>query len=290
MKYPHWLRTAAVIAAGSLLMMSFQGTAFARGGGGGHGGGFGGGFGGGHAGFAGRGFGGGFAGRGFAGRGGYYGGRGYGYGRYGYGRYGYGGYGYGAWGLGWGLGLGLWLSVLPWDYETLWWDGVPYYYADDAYYDWDPQAGEYEQVQPPPQVAQEAATQPPAATELFAYPKNGQSEQQQATDKAQCRTWARGQTGYNPADATTEAAPPGSVPDTNGAINPANAGAAVNAGGTAIPTYTTAATTPALTTAGALADPPAPPTADAADAQLAQRADYLRAEAACLEGRGYSVR
>ncbi len=248
MKYPNWLRTAAVIAAGSLLMtMSIQGTALARGGGGGHGGGFGGGFGGGHAAFGGRGFGGGFAGRGFAGRG--FAGRGYG--RYGYGRYGYGyGYGYGGWG--WGLGLGLWLSVLPWDYETLWWDGIPYYYADDAYYTWDPQVEQYEQVQPPAQVAQEATRQPPAATELFAYPKNGQPEQQQATDKAQCRAWARGQSGYNPADAATEAAPAATAP---------------------------AATAPAVTAN----EPPANP-------QFAKRADYLRAEAACLEGRGYSVR
>ncbi len=252
MKHVNFLRTAGVAAATLLLVTTMPGTALARGGGGGGGGHGGGGFGGGHAGFggghaafAGRGFGG-FAGRGY--------GRGYGYGRGGYGRYGYGygGWGYGGWGwgLGAGLGLGLWLSVLPWDYETLWWDGYPYYYADDAYYTWDPQVDEYQQVQPPPQVTREAAAQPPAQTELFAYPKNGQSDQQQATDKAQCRTWARGQSGYSPV-------------------------------GVAAPATPAAAST--ATTTGALAQPPA-------DALLAKRSAYLRAEAACLMGRGYSVR
>jgi len=268
MKHPSVLRTIGVIAASSLLAMTLQGAAFARGGGGGHGGGFGGGFGGGgHIGFAGHAFGGGFAGRGFAGRG--FGGRGYG-------RYG----GWGGWG--WPLGLGLYLSVLPWDYETLWWDGLPYYYADDAYYTWDPQIDEYQQVQPPPQVEQQAADQPPAQTELFAYPKNGQSQQQQATDKAQCREWARGQSGYNPADATTEAAPAGAAPHqdaltTAGTAAPANDGVLLDA-------YSTTGTATAATPANpGVSDPPPNP-------QFAKRAQYLRAEAACLEGRGYSVR
>jgi hypothetical protein len=302
MRHVNLLRTAGIILASALLVMSMQGAALARGhggfgGGGGHGGGFAGGGFGGHAGFAARGFGGGFAGRGFAGRGfpggrggygrGGYGRGGYGrgYGRYGYGRYG--GFGYGGWGWGAGLGLGLWLSVLPWDYETLWWDGLPYYYADNDYYTWDPQVDEYQQVQPPPQIAQQAAEQPPAPTELFAYPKNGQSEQQQATDKVQCRAWARGQSGYNPADAASVTAPPGATPPTN---TLSTADTPVNAASPASGTYSTAGATPAGTAAptiaandGAGADPPA-------SALFAKRNAYLRAEVACLTGRGYSVR
>jgi hypothetical protein len=30
---------------------------------------------------------------------------------------------------------------------------------------------------------------------LFAYPKNGQSDDQQAADKQECASWAAGQTG-----------------------------------------------------------------------------------------------
>src|SRR5580658_8758421 len=101
-----------------------SGPAFARGGGGGHGGGF-------HGG----GMGGGGGSRGSSGsrsafgyQGSFAGWRG-----------GYGGWrggwrgGYGGWGW---LGYGLFLSALPYGYWTYWWDGVPYYYADDNYYLW----------------------------------------------------------------------------------------------------------------------------------------------------------
>ncbi|MBV8660045.1 MAG: hypothetical protein JO142_19670, partial [Burkholderiales bacterium] len=41
----------------------------------------------------------------------------------------------------------------------------------------------------PPQIA---------ASDLFAYPRNGQSEQQQAKDRYECHAWAVKQTGYDP--------------------------------------------------------------------------------------------
>jgi hypothetical protein len=155
---------------------------------------------------------------GYGGRGGYgarggYGGRGYGWG----GRWG--------WGLGWGwLPLGVYLSVLPWYYSTYWWDGVPYYYADNNYYIWD--GSTYQQVQPPegfnPPAQSEGAS---GSGELFAYPRNGQSAAKLATDQSECRAWAATQSGYR-----------------------------------------------AATSSGA------------------QRQEYLRAEAACLEGRGYAAR
>src|ERR1035438_6529469 len=62
---------------------------------------------------------------GFGHYGGYRGGWGYGW---------RGGY-WGPWGWG-GLGLGLYFATLPLYYSTVWWDGVPYYYADDTYYRW----------------------------------------------------------------------------------------------------------------------------------------------------------
>lgn len=267
MNYRRLLQSGAALAAAAILALGAQGTALARGfgGGGGHGGFGGGGFGG--HGFAARGFG----GRGFAGRG-YYGGYGRGWGGRGY----YGGWGCCGWGWGWGagLGLGLWLSVLPWDYETLWWDGVPYYYADNAYYQWDAQMGQYQQVQPPPQVAQQAAAAPAADTELFAYPKNGQSTQQQATDKAQCREWARGQSGYSEAPSTAPPPPPPNSAPGQGSVNDGTAGSQAYA------------STPAPAVGTRPVAGLAPTSSDA----FARRANYLRAEAACLEGRGYSVR
>ena len=180
----------------------------------------------GHAGYAGPGYG------GYGGRGGYgYGWRGY-YGGYGWG-YGWRGYGWGGccWGWGWGWPAA-YLAVLPWYYSTYWWGGVPYYYADNAYYTWNGTSEVYEQVQPPFAVAsQQLPGGPPGSTpgttQVFAYPKNGQSPAQQETDKNECRAWAAGQTGFNPA-------------------------------------------TPAAT--------------------AAKQQDYLRAQVACLEGRGYSAR
>jgi hypothetical protein len=181
--------------------------------------------------------GGGYAAPGGAGHGAYSGGYGWhGYPGYGYPGYGYGwrGYGYGwryGWGggccWGWGWPLGVYASVLPWYYSTVWWQGVPYYYVDNNYYLWDGSAGSYEQVQPPSAVSEQVAADSVGSSEVFAYPKNGQSAQQQATDKSECRTWAAGQTGFDPATANVAAA---------------------------------------------------------------KRQDFLRAQVACLEGRGYSAR
>lgn len=152
-------------------------------------------------------------------RGGYRGGWGYGW------RGWRGGY-WGPWGWG-GLGLGLYFATLPLYYSTLWWDGVPYYYADDTYYRWNGAVNQYETVSPPPGL--EAGGPSVSASELIAYPKNGQSEEQLGKDKFECHRWAAAQTGFDPTQAT-----------------------GANVAG--------------------------------------RRSDYVRAQAACLEGRGYSVK
>jgi hypothetical protein len=169
--------------------------------------------------------------------GGFHGG-GYGF-RGGYGGYGWhGGYGWrggywGPWGWGWGgLGLGLYFATLPYYYSTYWWGGVPYYYADNNYYRWDPGVGQYETVAPPAGIQNQggaAGTGGTGPSDLIAYPKNGQTQEQSGKDKFECHQWAVGQTGFDPTQ-------PG--------------------GGTA----------------------------------PGNRSNYLRAQAACLEGRGYSVK
>jgi hypothetical protein len=115
-------------------------------------------------------------------------------------------------------------------YSTYWWGGIPYYYADDTYYRYDDGAHQYVTVAPPAGLANGTAAQPSAGTDLMAYPKNGQSDDQQKKDKYECHHWATVQSGFDP---------------TQGA------------------------------TAGATAT---------------QRSDYMRAQEACLEGRGYSVK
>ena len=41
---------------------------------------------------------------------------------------------------------------------------------------------------------------------IIAYPRNGQSDQQQATDKFQCHGWAKGQTGFDPTSQSSSGA------------------------------------------------------------------------------------
>jgi hypothetical protein len=193
------LLAGAVMAGPNLALANGHGGG-GGGGGGGHGGGGHGG--GGHA-YAGHGYGG--YGHGYGGYGHGYGGYGrYGYGRgygYGWGRgYGWGGYGWG--GYGWGWPGAFFLATLPLYYSTLWWDGVPYYYADDNYYTWDGTAGGYTAVQPPPEVVNQARTIQ-QTTELFVYPKNSQTPDQVERDKQECRTWAASQAAAasgNPGD------------------------------------------------------------------------------------------
>lgn len=127
--------------------------------------------------------------------------------------------------------LGAYVPVLPPFYSTVWWRGVPYYYADNTYYLWNSGVRKYEVVDAPADVATSAVA--PVAEELFIYPKDGQSEQEQEHDKYECHRFAVRETGYDPTLVN------GGVP----------AAAAAN-----------------------------------------QRANYLRAQAACLEGRGYSVK
>jgi hypothetical protein len=232
MKKPSAFRTLSLLVCGGIAALAMSAPTFAQHAGGGHAGGAVGhsGYGGGYHGGYGGGYRGGYGG----GYGGYHGGYGWGGGYYGWrgGYYGWrGGYDgwYGPWGWG-GVGLGLYFATLPLYYSTVWWDGIPYYYADNVYYRWDPTVSQYETVSPPPEIQGEAAAPRPGVSgTLIVYPKNGQSEAQQSTDKFECHRWAAGQTGFDPTQVTGATAP-------------------------------------------------------------GKRSDYFRAQAACLEGRGYTVK
>jgi len=127
--------------------------------------------------------------------------------------------------------FGIGVSVLPPFYTTVWFGGAPYYYADDTYYRYRPERREYVVTEPPrgePAVGPESASE-----EIFVYPKNGQSEEQQSTDRYECHRWAVDRTGFDPTR------PAGNVAETD---------------------------------------------------MTSKRLDYRRAEGACLEARGYSVK
>lgn len=126
--------------------------------------------------------------------------------------------------------IGLYVPFLPAFYSTVWYSGIPYYYADDVYYRWRADRREYEVSNPPPSASTTAGT--PKA-DLFIYPKNGQSEEQQSRDRYECHSWAVTQSGFDPTQ------PLGGVDESQAS---------------------------------------------------AKRSDYQRAQTACLEARGYSVK
>ncbi|HEY2463530.1 MAG TPA: hypothetical protein VGI32_05690 [Steroidobacteraceae bacterium] len=122
-----------------------------------------------------------------------------------------------------GAGFAWFLPILPLAYATYWYSGVPYYYANDVYYTWNPTYDGYVATDPPPVAdssgsADVGAPPPsdagadqnysgpapqnsgpgpggPVAGQIFMYPKNGQSAEQQATDRSECQKWASEQAG-----------------------------------------------------------------------------------------------
>ncbi|MDQ5986300.1 MAG: hypothetical protein CSYNP_02021 [Syntrophus sp. SKADARSKE-3] len=133
--------------------------------------------------------------------------------------------------------VGVVVPILPTYYTMVRFNGVPYYYANDVYYLQTPDG--YAVVTPPPGEAVMApapapvSSPPPFAEKTFIYPRQGQSEKQQATDRYECYRWATGQTGF---------------------------------------------------------DPTQPPAGQLGAELSRKRTDYRRAETACLEGRGYTVK
>jgi hypothetical protein len=104
------------------------------------------------------------------------------------------------------------VTVLPAFYSTYWFAGVPYYYWDDTYYTWSPAEYGYVATDPPPAVDDDASDTGSAVPEssdsssVYIYPKNGQSEEQTATDRYECHQWAAGQTGFDPTSGVDQSA------------------------------------------------------------------------------------
>lgn len=95
--------------------------------------------------------------------------------------------------------IGVFVPFLPGFYSTFWYGGMPYYYANDVYYAWREPQQAYEVVEPPPGAPDTAAAAAaPVPEDIFMYPRNGQSEQQQGQDRYECHRWAADQTHFDP--------------------------------------------------------------------------------------------
>jgi hypothetical protein len=134
------------------------------------------------------------------------------------------------------------------------------------------------------------------AQDVFIYPGKGQSAEQQDKDEYECYSWAKANTGYDPATpAATAAAPEPAAKQTGGVARGAVGGAAIGAiaGDSSEAAGRGAA-------AGAVFGGIKQRRANQQSAEqqqqqqssqsTAEHDNYNRAYAACLEGRGYTVK
>jgi hypothetical protein len=63
------------------------------------------------------------------------------------------------------FGYGWFLPILPAFYATYWFGGIPYYYANDAYYTWSPDYNGYVQTDPPAGSVADDGSAAPAVTQ-----------------------------------------------------------------------------------------------------------------------------
>jgi hypothetical protein len=135
------------------------------------------------------------------------------------------------------------------------------------------------------------------AQDVYVYPQKGQNQEQQARDQGECRSWAVGQTGFDPATAprpthgsSYEAQQGGLV---RGGARGAATGAVIGAiGGNAGKGAAMGAAGGALIGGMRRNDQRRQQDAEyeqQVQAYNARNAEFQRAYAACLQGRGYSV-
>lgn len=138
------------------------------------------------------------------------------------------------------------------------------------------------------------AAAPALAQQPVVYPAKGQSADQQKKDQGECHTWAVGQSGYDPANPPQAAAPPppkgatGSGARVRGAA--VGATAAAITGNDAGDAAKTGAVVGASARRSANRQQARAHEQQVAQAQSAGQQGYAKAVAACLEGRGYTVK
>jgi len=141
------------------------------------------------------------------------------------------------------------------------------------------------------------------AQQQYVFPQKGQSAEQQKKDDYECHSWAVKQTGFDPTKAAQAPAqqpaqqPAGAQPGSGarGAARGAVAGAAIGSldgeAGKGAAVGATAGAVAARGQSRRQAQQQQAQTQQQASAQQSsQQQNYLKAKAACLEGKGYSVK
>ena len=96
--------------------------------------------------------------------------------------------------------IGLVIPFLPDFYTTLWFGGVPYYYANDSYYVWRREARGYVVVDPPGNNQSPDYGGALPQEDFFVYPTRGQNAELQSRDRYECHRWAVSQTDFDPSE------------------------------------------------------------------------------------------
>ena len=133
------------------------------------------------------------------------------------------------------------------------------------------------------------------AQNMYVYPQKGQSASQQQKDEGECNTWAQQQTGYNPMASTPQVA---QEPPRGGVVRGGARGAAVGAVAGAIAGDAGKGAAIGAASGGMIGGmrrmDQRREQAYQQDQIYAQedaaKAEMRRAYAACLEGRGYTVK
>jgi hypothetical protein len=118
-----------------------------------------------------------------------------------------------------GAPIGVFVPTLPPYFTTVWWNGSPYYYANDTYYVWNDSQQQYQVVAPPEAMDAAGTTRAPASDQLYVYPNKGQSPEQQENDRYECHRLAVQQSGFDPTKAGGGVAPEVAVVKRNDYFN-----------------------------------------------------------------------
>jgi hypothetical protein len=159
---------------------------------------------------------------------------------------------------------------------------------------------------PPPPPVQPSPPPPPPPSEVFAYPRNGQTPEQQDRDHYECSIWATQQTGFDPSApgvpphervVVVSGGPPSGAGTAVGAVSGAVLGAAIARPWNAAPAAIAGALIGGAignsvdqSNAAAQTRTVVVPDRRAQAAQEQQAANYRRALGACLDARGYTVK
>ncbi len=154
-------------------------------------------------------------------------------------------------------------------------------------------------VAPPPRTV---VVQLPPQPKIFVYPSSGQTQQQLDRDRYECHVWAVQQTGVDPStqsryqEVVVQPPPPPGAATATGAVAGAIVGSAIAGPYDSGAGFLLGAATGAII--GSAADANAQAQANQAQQQVNQAAaaaqaqadSYRNAFAACLQGRGYTVK